>query len=351
MSVAHVPPIASPIHSEIDFERPGKQVGHLRLPHSVHRSAYGWLPIPIASIASTASTGRGDGPAVLVMAGNHGDEYEGQILVSRLIREVAAEHVRGRLILLPMANYPAAQAGLRTSPLDGGNLNRSFPGDPRGTPTQVIADYIERSLLPRVDVVIDLHSGGSSLQYHGATLFAQADPDPVRHRRVLDAVAAFGLPHGVINESPNPVGLLAAARRNGVLGLLTELGGAGTVDTAVLDSAWQGTLHLLGHLGVLEGPLVPPGPPHDTRLLRVDRGRHYVYAYDDGVFEPLVQLGERVEAGQPAARLHTPERPEREPVTVHFPAGGLVICKRVPALTQRGDCLYQLADGLPSTYS
>lgn len=334
----HTP--ASPIHSEIDFERPGKQIGYLRLPHSVHRSAYGWQPIPVATI------GNGDGPEVLVMAGNHGDEYEGQILVSRLIREVAPEWVRGRLILLPMANYPAAQAGSRTSPLDDGNLNRSFPGDPRGTPTQVIADYIERTLLARVDVVVDLHSGGSSLQYHGATLFAQTDMDPARQQRLLAAVRAFGLPHTFLNESPNPVGLLAAARRHGVLGLLTELGGAGTVDATVLDSAWQGLRHLLGHLGVLHGPLVPPGPPHDTRLLRVDRARHYVYARDDGLFEPLVRLGERVAVGQPAAKLHTPDRPEREPVTVHFPAAGLVVCKRVPALTQRGDCLFQLADDL-----
>jgi len=336
--------IASPIYNEIDFEQPGRQVGYLRLPHSVHRSAYGWLPIPIASIASA---GTSDGPTVLVMAGNHGDEYEGQILVSRLVHEVTTEQVRGRLILLPMANYPAAHAGLRTSPLDGGNLNRSFPGDPRGTPTQVIADYIERSLLPRVGVVIDLHSGGSSLQYHGATLFAQADPDPVRHQRLLAAVAAFGLPYSLVNERPNPVGLLAAARRNGVLGLLTELGGAGTVDAAVLGTAWHGLRHLLGHLGVLHGPLVPDGPPHATRLLRVDRERHYVYARDDGIFEPLARLGERVEAGQPAGRLHTPDRPDREPVTVHFPATGLVICRRFPALSQRGDCLYQLADDLP----
>jgi len=334
--------IASPIHNEIDFEQPGRQVGYLRLPHSVHRSAYGWLPIPIASV------GNGDGPTVLVMGGNHGDEYEGQILVSRLAREVLPEQVHGRLILLPMANYPAAQAGSRTSPLDGGNLNRSFPGDPQGTPTQVIADYIERSLLPRVDVVIDLHSGGSSLQYHGATLFAQADPDPKRHQRVLDAVAAFGLPYSVINERPNPVGLLAAARRNGVLGLLTELGGAGTVDAKVLETAWQGLRHLLAHLGVLRGQLVPEGPPHDTRLLRVDRERHYIYARDDGIFEPLAPLGDHVEAGQPAGRLHTPDRPDREPVTVLFPAAGLVICKRFPALSQRGDCLYQLAGDLPA---
>ena len=57
----------SRISSEIDFDRDGKQIGFLRLPHSVHRSAYGWIPIPIACIRN------GDGPRVLLMAGNHGD--------------------------------------------------------------------------------------------------------------------------------------------------------------------------------------------------------------------------------------------------------------------------------------
>lgn len=331
---------ASPIQSEVDLQGPGKQVGYLRLPHSVHRSAYGWQPIPIASIAA------GGGPSVLVMAGNHGDEYEGQVLVARLIREIGPQWVRGRLILLPMANYPAARAGLRTSPLDDGNLNRSFPGDPRGTPTQVIADYIERSLLPRVDVVIDLHSGGSSLRYHGATLFAQRDPDAQRQERLMAAMHAFGLPLAFVNDHPNPVGLLAAARRHQTMALLAELGGGGEVTPAVLATAWQGLLHVLGHLGVLHGPLLPAAPPHRSRLLSVDRSRHYVYARDGGVFEPLVRLGDRVTAGQPAALLHSPAHPEREPVLVRFSADGLVVCQRVPALTECGDCLFQLANDL-----
>src|SRR5215475_879846 len=93
---------ANPIRSEVDLDANGKHAGYLRLPHSVHRSAYGWLPIPIASIRN------GAGPVVLLMAGNHGDEYEGQILVSELMREIGAEHVSGQLILLPAANAPAA---------------------------------------------------------------------------------------------------------------------------------------------------------------------------------------------------------------------------------------------------
>lgn len=65
------------------FAVSGKHTGFIRLPHSVHRSAYGFIPIPVAVIAC------GAGPTVLLMAGNHGDEYEGQIALGNLIRSLS----------------------------------------------------------------------------------------------------------------------------------------------------------------------------------------------------------------------------------------------------------------------
>ena len=64
-----------------------------------------------------------------------------------------------------MANFPAALAGRRTSPIDEKNLNRNFPGDPDGTITQQIAHYITTELIPLADIVFDVHAGGSSLMY------------------------------------------------------------------------------------------------------------------------------------------------------------------------------------------
>lgn len=327
-----------PIHSEVDFNAAGKHFGYLRVPHSVHRSAYGWLPFPVASIRN------GDGPTVIVMAGNHGDEYEGQIIVSRLIREVQPEMVTGQLILLPMANFPAAQAGTRTSPIDGGNLNRSFPGDAAGTPTHAIAHYIEHELLPRSQLVLDLHSGGSSLQYHGSNLLTTEPRDELERARVMGWIHALGLQRTCLRTTPNPVTIQGAARRQHSWGMLAELGGAGSVTPAILREAWQGVRNLLAHIGLLHGALVPAeGPPHATRLMRIDGERHHVHAYDDGVFEPLVELGETVQAGQPAARIHFPQTPGRSPSEIAFTAPGEVICRRVPALVTRGDCLFQQA--------
>jgi len=77
------------ISSEIDFEAKGKHTGFLRLPHSVHRSAYGRILIPIVMINN------GNGPTTLLMAGNHGDEYEAQIALSKLCRELQAKDIQG----------------------------------------------------------------------------------------------------------------------------------------------------------------------------------------------------------------------------------------------------------------
>src|SRR3546814_1837196 len=74
----------------------------------------------------------GDGPTALFTGGNHGDEYEGPIAILDLARSLEPAEIGGRVILLPMMNFPAVRSGRRTSPIDSGNLNRLFPGKPDG---------------------------------------------------------------------------------------------------------------------------------------------------------------------------------------------------------------------------
>ena len=324
----------NPIHAEIDFAASGKQTGYLRLPHSVHRSAYGHLPIPVACIAN------GPGPTVLLMSGNHGDEYEGQVILSSMIREVEPAEVSGRIIILPMANFPAALAGLRTSPIDQGNLNRTFPGNPCGTPTEVIADYIENTLLTQANYLFDLHSGGSSLLYVPTVLAARYDDDPDKalKQEIMDG---FGLPNGLWFERPENGGYSsAAAYRKGVCSVTTELGGAGTVNRAYTKAAKAGLERALVRLGILnikvEQPDVTP---------RIFPSDDLIYAHETGLYEPLAEPGDAVQAGDPAALVHFPETPGKEPEEVFFDNAGTVLCKRVPARVVRGDCLFHV--GLP----
>jgi predicted deacylase len=321
---------------EVDFAKDGRQHGYLRLFHSVHSSAYGFIPIPIVVLKN------GDGPTALLVSGNHGDEYEGQVALCNLAKSLDPAQIHGRVIILPAANFPAAMAGRRTSPLDDGNLNRLFPGDADGTVTQQIAYYIEHELVPLADLVVDLHSGGSSLMYVPSVQLPgfRRDSDMTRQ---LAALKAFDSPLAYIVEA-NQGGdrtLSGGAMRQGVLSLGTELGGSGHVTRAALEIAERGVNNLLVHLGILpERARIPFEGPR--RVLEVGGGDYYVYTPENGLYEPLVELGDMVVAGQPAARIHFPETPWAAPVTAHFAHDGFVLCKRLPGRTMRGDCLFHL---------
>ncbi|MGE0724589.1 MAG: succinylglutamate desuccinylase/aspartoacylase family protein [Alphaproteobacteria bacterium] len=325
----------SRLFAEIDFDKEGKQTGFLRLPHSVHRSAYGWLPIPIASVKN------GDGPRVLLMAGNHGDEYEGQVALMKLLRAIEPADVKGRIVFLTAANFPAAMAGMRTSPIDDGNLNRMFPGDPDGTVTQQIAHWIEHVMLPQCDYVLDLHSGGSSLMYVPSAL-VRRQADAERMRRAIDLLETFGAPCAYVTDAPNGEDrtLTAAAQRQGVVHLGTELGGSGTVTPAALRTAEGGVRRVLARIGAWAG--ADPGAPPATRLLQVRGGDYYVYAPDAGLFEPTVELGDEVRKGDLAGLIHFQDTPWRAPSEARFARDGFVLCKRIPGRSERGDCLFHL---------
>lgn len=326
---------SSPVTCEIDLTAEGKHEGFLRVPHSVHRSAYGWIPVPIVSLRN------GEGPTLLLMAGVHGDEYEGQIAIANLARRLDPRDIRGRVILLPMANAPAATAGLRTSPIDDGNLNRLFPGDPTGTPSQIIAHYIEAELLRHCDVMIDLHSGGSSLHYPPTLLRGMGWTD--EEAQILKRLqTAFDLPYAWVFTSgggPNSTARTAmgAANRSGVVSVMAELGGGGTVDPETLDATERGLLRILHELGHL--PAYVPDAAKGTREMHA---QGTIYAYDTGVFVPGFETGSRIEVGQVIGRIHTPDTPWRPPVDIVSPYDGFVLAKRVPAQVQRGDALAQI---------
>jgi hypothetical protein len=325
----------SRLYADIDLAADGKACGFLRVPHSVHRSAYGWIPIPIVRIRN------GDGPKVVLLAGNHGDEWEGQIALGNLARRIEPEHIRGRIVMLPSANFPAAMASTRTSPIDGGNLNRAFPGEQDGDITHQIAFWIENVLLPGNDYGIDLHSGGSSLMYVPSALMVR-DPDAEYFERCLDLLKAFGAPVSYIAAAPQGGGRTfgSGCRRKGVAAIGTELGGAGQLSQATLEVAEMGLLRALAHIGLLKG--LPAPAPQRTRLTEVGGDDYYVYASEGGVYEALVEPGAEVKAGQPAARIHFHDTPWREPVMLKFARAGLVLCKRQPARCERGDCLFHL---------
>ena len=102
----------------------------------------------------------GDGPTVGICASIHGNEPTGTEIVLEIARRFQRRDFRGRLLLLPVANPLAFEANRRHTPLDDQNMNRVFPGNPHGWHTERLAHVMTREFLEKIDVLIDLHSGG-----------------------------------------------------------------------------------------------------------------------------------------------------------------------------------------------
>lgn len=320
----------------IDFDKNGKQVGFVDIPHSPHEDAWGATRIPLAVIKN------GNGPTVILEAGNHGDEYEGPITLGELIRDLDPGAVNGRIIFLPAVNTPAVEAGRRTSPVDGLNLNRTFPGDPAGTITQQISAYVSNVILPMGDAFVDLHSGGSSLNILPSAIIEPAN-DPALRRRNIDAVLAFGAPLTVVIDNlGEPRTSTATAVRAGLVTIGTEMAGAGTVSIDALDICRRGVRNVLAHFGVLDGA-VATAPAKPDAILRIPGHDGYVFATTAGVFEPFHALGTKVEAGQEAGRIHNLIDPGRAPEMVRYGAGGIVYGRRQPGRVVIGNCCVTVA--------
>jgi len=323
----------SPISANVDFDRDGVQHGFLKLPHSRDDSAWGAIMIPITVVK------RGDGPTALLTGANHGDEYEGPIALFGLANELQPEQVTGRVIIVPAMNYPAFRVGTRTSPIDKGNLNRLFPGRPDGSVTEKIADYFQRHLLPLADYVLDLHSGGKTLQF---VPFAAAHvlPDKAQQAKCVAAMRAFNAPFDMMLLEIDSVGMYdTAAEEMGKVFVSAELGGGGGASAATVEIARRGVRNLLVHCGVLQGAL----ERRASVQLDMPSGDCYVASESTGLLEMCVDLGQPVRVGETIARVHDGERTGTFPREYRARLDGILAGRHFPGLVQSGDTIAVIA--------
>ena len=319
----------NPITATVDFNADGVHYGYLKLPHSADDSAWGAIMIPIAVVKN------GDGPTALLTGANHGDEYEGPLALWNLARELKADELSGRVIIVPAMNYPAFRAARRSSPIDGGNMNRVFPGSPTGSVTEKIADYFQRVLLPLSDYVLDMHSGGKTLDF---VPFACAHvlEDKALQARCVAAVKAFNAPYSLMLLEPDATQMYdTAAEQAGKVFVSTELGGGGSASAYTTAIAKRGTRNFLRHAGIVTGAL-----HHEpSTWLDTTNPRGFLVSEHSGLLELCANLGDRVQAGELLCRVHDIERIGTEPNDYHAAIDGVLLGRHFPCLTRPGDNL------------
>lgn len=313
--------------------------GTWRIPYSNNAYAYSTIQLPVYTI------GKGPGPTVLVTGGNHGDEFIGQVVARRLINTLTQQRMLGKLIVLPSLNLPAALASERSSPIDGLNMNRSFPGNPNGAPTEMIADCVEREILPQCDYAIDIHSGGWATRYIpcGFIRFDSEETSTQRNRK-LEAARVLAFPHTLVvsAKGSDDRSLSAACDRNGVTMLAMELDGGGAVPYSLVNRTLGAVLRVLEHWGIVLDEDIRTSYIHETRFVHLPGGSRHVMSTNYGLFEPTRELGESIRIGEELGRIYKLESSTGEYASVLSPDSGTIVIQRIPPVVRPGDFLYSL---------
>lgn len=213
--------------------------------------------------------GSGDGPTLAVLGGVHGDELEGVVAARMLIAHATAlppGALTGRVKVVPVSNPVAFAARSRTSPADGANLARVFPGRPDGPVTERIADLLSTRVIAGADLLVDLHSAGARYRM---PVFSGFVTDVPMAERSAAATYAFGAPIVWEHEGTSPGRSLSAAQDLGVASLYVEGSGGGGLVGGDLDIYVNGLLRLLTWLGMTDTVYPPRVEP---LILRGDDG-------------------------------------------------------------------------------
>jgi predicted deacylase len=245
----------------------------------------GGTRIPVSVIR-----GQNPGPVLALIAGVHGYEYPGITALQRLRKSVRPEDLSGTLILVHVANPPSFYARtIYTSPADGKNLNRVFPGKKDGTLSERIAYSITLHVIEQADYLVDLHAGD------GNEVLRPYVYMPVTGNPQLDAACrgmalAFGLDHIVIDEAPllpKDASLYTdqTALVRGIPAITTETGQLGSNDPYWVGLAEHGITNLMRHLGMLKGA---PEVNEDVVWLS---GYEVIRSPATGLFEASVRDG------------------------------------------------------------
>ena len=323
----------NPIRATVPFNEDGMHHGFLRLPYSRDDSAWGSVMIPICVVRN------GDGPTALLTGANHGDEYEGPIALQSLAYSLNLTEVTGRIIIIPAFNYPAFRAATRTSPIDSGNMNRSFPGRPDGTVTEKIADYFQRTLVPMADVVLDIHAGGKTLDF---LPFAAAHvlDDKEQQRACVAAMRAFNAPYSMMLLEIDSAGMYdTAVEEQGKVLVSTELGGGGTATKNTIAVAKKGIRNFLIHSGILNGKLEVA----QSIELDMPDGDCFVFSEQDGLIESCAELGQSIDKGDIVARIWPTDRTGIAPAEYRARRSGTLSGRHFPGLVHSGDFLAVIA--------
>ncbi len=287
------------------------------------------LNLPLLEIA-----GSEPGPTVGLSASIHGDEHTGVETIYRFVESFDASQLKGRLLLMPVANPLGFEAISRNTPLDMTNLNRVFPGDRNGWLTEQMAFVMTEHFLNKCDYLLDFHNGG---------LLQTVDYAYILNDEEMSR--SFGSPL-LYRPDPNLQGTVYAGTSSstvqprGCKTMTIEMGG-GIVDQGpYVERGVRGIYNVLRTIGAIPGAPAPRPKQtvlHEILIMRPTQG---------GMFVPEVTgMNVEVKKGQVMGRVVSPYTFETlEIFTCPFALGITVLLHQNVTKIQPGDYMFMIGN-------
>jgi predicted deacylase len=273
---------------DIVAERGTKQQGYM----TVGETAMGPIQIPLVII-----NGAKAGPTLCITAGVHAAEYPAIDAVLRTITGLDPAGLSGTVIAVPVVNPPMFRArSAFLSPIDGLNLNRTFPGKADGTISEVIAHVLLNEVVALADFHIDCHGGDLPEILWPYAAYAMTGNPAVDERG--EAMARVYSPRIVALYRDNTAlpptkgSFTSEAARRGIASMLAESGSAGGLDPKDVQT------HIRGIQNVMRFFKMLPGDPvvHGRRMMAA--GQFIVDARRGGLLRLSISIGEEIKKGQ-----------------------------------------------------
>ncbi len=327
----------------LDFQTPGRRDYFVKIEHTT-LWAHHLIPVTVI-VGPKAEKGRG----LVAIGSTHGDEMEGPVAIKHLLREVRTEDVLGRIILMPVLNVMAFKANRRESPDDGVNLNRAFPGNAKGSVTYRLADFVTRFIFPQVHVCLDIHAGGEVARFP-ATANIHFMKDPAQRKAMEEAARGFGTKFIMVYQNLTQGLLTALAEDMGKITVGTEMGWGRAVQAGGVSMSRQGVINAAIRNGQLRGEPMDRNYPAAEQVMvdTSDPASNFLAPYD-AVFEPTVELGQKVAKGQRVAWLHDYDRIDEAPLELTAPHEGYIICQAWNSRVIQGQVITQIGKSMDWT--
>lgn len=292
-----------------------------------------------AEIPATLISGKLKGPTLTIVAGIHGTAYRAIASILRLRKELNPEKLKGNLILIPVLNMESFYSRGTCHPIDRKDLNRSFPGTPLGSATEVIADFITTKVFDATDVFLEVHGGDPNkaalpfIGYYENAEFAEQTRMSSRLCEISGFNSIVRYPYDLASGQP-AIYPFKQAMRLGIPSLSMHIGKAANAPKTKAISARTALYNILAELNMLGSMKNAAAAPAKVRYSR----QSYVLSPAKGFFRSSIKPGQKVFKDEEIGYIT--DTFGRDVKIVTAPSSGTILRKATNPPVNKGETLF-----------